>query len=385
MRAVCVILLIGMAVCALAPTASDAAKAKEKVLYAFGTGSDGHEPVGDLIAAKGVLYGTTYNGGAHGGGAVFAVDPHTGAETVLHSFGVGSDGQAPLAGLIDVKGTLYGTTYGGGTLGQGTVFAIDPSTGAEKVLYSFCSHAGCSDGRNPDGGLVSAKGTLYGTTILSDDFGTVFALDPATGDEAVLHDFVGGSDGEWPMGNLIDVRGTLYGTTQGGANGSGTIYSLDPSSGTEKVLYAFCGQENCSDGGQPYAGLLAIKGTLYGTTGYGGAYFAGAVFAVDAETGTETVLHSFGSGTDGQIPMDRLSNINRSLYGTTHAGGSYGYGTVFALDLKTGAETELHSFGDGADGQNPQAGVINVKGAFYGTTDSGGTYGEGTVFVLTKP
>jgi uncharacterized repeat protein (TIGR03803 family) len=385
MKAVCVVLSIAMAVSAVALTASDAAKAKERVLHAFGDGSDAQEPVGDLIAVKGLLYGTTYNGGTYGYGAAFALDPNTGVETVLHSFGNGSDGQAPLAGLIDVKGTLYGTTYGGGTFGQGTVFALNPGTGAEEVLYSFCSQAGCSDGRNPAGGLINVKGTLYGTTILSNDFGAVFALDPNSGSETVLHDFLGGSDGEWPRGNLIDVRGTLYGTTQAGANGGGTIFTLDPNSGTEKVLYAFCGDENCSDGDQPYAGLLDIKGSLYGTTGYGGAYFAGTLFAVDAKTGAETVLHSFGNGSDGQIPMDRLIDNESALYGTTHAGGAYGYGSVFRLNLKTGAETALHSFGNGSDGQNPQAGVIDVNGRLFGTTDGGGIYGEGTVFVLTKP
>jgi uncharacterized repeat protein (TIGR03803 family) len=385
MKGVCVVLSIAMAASALALTASDAAKAKERVLYAFGDGPDAQEPVGDLIAVKGLLYGTTYKGGMHGDGAVFALDPNTGVETVLHSFGNGSDGQAPLAGLIDVKGTLYGTTYGGGAFGQGTVFALDAGTGAEKVLYSFCSQAGCSDGRNPAGGLINVKGTLYGTTILSNDFGAVFALDPNTGGETVLHDFLGGSDGEWPQGNLIDVGGTLYGTTQGGANGGGTIFTVDPNSGTEKVLYAFCGLEKCSDGDLPYAGLVAIKGTLYGTTGYGGAYFAGTLFAVDAKTGAETVLHSFGNGSDGQIPMDRLIGIGNALYGTTHAGGTYGYGSVFRLNLKAGAETTLHSFGDGSDGQNPQGGVIDVNGTLFGTTDGGGAYGEGTVFVLTRP
>src|SRR5438105_1233774 len=74
-------------------------------------------------------------------------------EKVLHSFGSGADGSVPFASVIDVSGTLYGTTFGGGTHGAGTVFALDPTAGVETVLYSFCSRKDCADGQGPDAGL----------------------------------------------------------------------------------------------------------------------------------------------------------------------------------------------------------------------------------------
>lgn len=132
-------------------------------------------------------------------------------ETVVYSFCSGgggcADGENSYAAPISVNGTLYGTTYSGGANGFGTVFALDPSTGAEKVLYSFCTKSGCSDGSYPRGGLVSINGTLYGTTLEggSSSGGTVFKVDAKTGAEKVLHSF-GGTDGESPYAGLIDVK-----------------------------------------------------------------------------------------------------------------------------------------------------------------------------------
>ena len=82
-------------------------------------------------------------------------------ETVLHSFGIGSDGRFPEAGLIDVKGTLYSITSAGGANSDGTVFAIDPMTGAETVVHDF---GGGTDGLAPQAGVIDVKGALYGTT-----------------------------------------------------------------------------------------------------------------------------------------------------------------------------------------------------------------------------
>ncbi len=102
------------------------------MLHTFGNGYDGFSPTGALINVKGTLYGTTPVGGAYGRGTnicyggcgtVYSISTR-GNEKVLHSFGRGSDAKQPFAGLIEVKGTLYGTTAGGGTNGYGTVFAL---------------------------------------------------------------------------------------------------------------------------------------------------------------------------------------------------------------------------------------------------------------------
>ena len=216
-----------------------------------------------------------------------ALKHKTGAvETVIYSFGShGLDGEYPRAGLISVEGTLYGTTYGGGTRrrgricgqndGCGTVFSITPS-GIETVLYGLFS--GGPHGANPWAGLMTFKGKLYGTTAYGGvnecplpgwGCGTIFSV-TSTGAEKVLHRFTG-SGGAYPQAGLTNVNGTFYGTTlQGGgqgcdASGCGTVFSITPT-GTNHLLYSFAGG---NDGEYPQAGLINVNGKLYGTT-YGG-------------------------------------------------------------------------------------------------------------------
>ena len=359
----------------------------ETVLYSFADGSDGAYPEAGLINVNGTLYGTTSSGGANDG-TVFSITP-SGAETVLHSFAGGSDGAEPTASLTNVNHTLYGTTHEGGgghcgLTGCGTVFSITRS-GAETVLHSF---GGVAGGEFPSASLIKVKGVLYGTTASggsgacgSVGCGTVFAI-PRFGSETLLYSFAGGSDGAGPDAGLINVKGTLYGTTSaGGASNLGAVFSLTPS-GTEAVLHSFDG----SDGANPYAGLIKVNNVLYGTTAFGGANCGsspgcGTVFAIGS-FGVETVLHSFAGGSDGANPRAGLIYVNGTLYGTTSAGGASNLGTVFSI-TPSGTETVLYSFAGGSDGANPYAGLINVNGTFYGTTEFGGVNNVGTVFSLT--
>jgi uncharacterized repeat protein (TIGR03803 family) len=377
-------LCAGVVGCALAlqfPAAADAGS-KERVLHSFNRGADGKYPKAGLVNVTGTLYGTTEVGGTHNGGAVFSVNLTTGVETLVYSFAGQPDGDFPLAGLIDVNGTLYGTTAYGGNADKGTVFSVNPTTGAETVLHSFDS---ATDGKIPVASLIDVRGTLYGTTEYGGTVGagTVFSLDVKTGTETVLHSFGGAPDGTYPVANLIKVKGTLYGTTEiGGTNGSGTVFSLDLKTGAEKVLYSFSGG---TDGEYPEGSLIDVNGALYGTAGLGGAYNYGNVFSLNPTTGAETVLYSFGGGTDGVSPVAGLIDVKGTLYGTTEAGGADNYGTVFSVNPTTGTETVLYTFGGGTDGGNPYPGLVNGMGKLYGTTYFGGAYNYGTVFEIKKP
>src|SRR5579863_6786975 len=387
-----------------------------KIVYSFSGGSDGAKPLAGLIDVGGTLYGTTDGGGASGHctsgsgdgcGTVFSVTL-SGTEKVLHAFGATGDGFNPQASLLDVGGTLYGTTTLGGSGGGsypcpgstssdytpcGTVFSVTPS-GTETVLYTF---SGFSGGGLPYAPLIDVKGTLYGTTKIGGDddcefkggsCGAVFSITTA-GTEKVLHYFhgIGSSsekpryDGAFPYAGLIDVGGTLYGTTTaGGKHRGGTFFSIT-TSGTVKVLHSFGAG---SDGRSPVAGLILLGGKLYGTTDDGGASSCdcGTVFSV-TPNGTEKVLHSFsGSPSDGANPWASLTEVKGKLYGTTVGGGSNGDGAVFSITPE-GAETILYSFGGDEGDASPYAGLIDVKGMLYGTTASGGAHGYGTVFALT--
>jgi uncharacterized repeat protein (TIGR03803 family) len=425
MKAILITLVAAVVGCAsIQPVlGAESPKAKEKldVLHTFLNQPDGETPFASLIDVNGTLYGITPNGGANGSfsyGTIYTLDPKTGAEKVVYSFCSQpncADGQDPGAALFDVNGTLYGTTFYGGAVGGGTVYAFNPQTGAETVLYSFCAQQNCVDGVGPEASLINVNGTLYGTTAAGGTNGnkknnylggTVFSLNLTTGTETVLHSFCSQqncSDGQQPFAALINVKGTLYGTTfLGGAEGGGTVFSLDPSTGAETVLYAFCSQQNCADGEAPQ-GIIESKGILYGTTQVGGNAGGGTVFAYDLKTGNETVVYGFCSltdCTDGLYPLDKLIDVQGTLYGTTVDGGTSNYencfniapgcGTVFAIEPATGTETVLYSLcpkKSCKSGANPLGGLIDVKGTLYGTTGQGGAKhfsGYGTVFAL-KP
>ena len=356
----------------------------ESVLYSFAGGSDGEEPQDDgLTDVGGMLYGTTFYGGSSDDGTVFKTTT-SGTESVLYTFAGGSDGVHPVGSLLNVGGTLYGTTLSGGSsgcysTGCGTVFKISTS-GAYAQVYTF---SGGSDGGIPVGGLTKVGSTLYGTTSGggANGNGTVFTIKCrlAGCTESVLYSFAGGSDGASPQAALSNVGGTLYGTTlAGGSSGEGTVFKIT-TSGTESVLYSFAGG---SDGENPQAALSNVGGTLYGTTFAGGSSGDGTLFQITT-SGAYAQLYSFsGYPHDGAFPYAGLTRVGGVLYGTTESGGASGYGTVFAL-LKKGPEFVLYSFAGGSDGESPRSGLTNVDGTLYGMTIGGGSSGEGTIFSLS--
>lgn len=265
----------------------------------------------------------------------------------------------------------------------------------EKVLFNFATTA---DGLGPRGGLVQdSAGNLYGTTftggifsssciITNGECGVVFKLDPS-GNETVLHDFLGGSDGGGPWGSLVlDSQGNIYGTTSTGGSSCqcGVVYELSPN-GTETVLYTF---NDSLDGFGPMAGLVRDQaGNLYGTTATGGVYQLGSIFKIDA-SGNYSVLHSFAAW-DGlnlfyaPLTMDAAGN----LYGVAAYGGSSGSGSVFKLNPTTGTLTVLYGFTLQQDGGFPSGSVaLDSAGNIYGETYEGGNlgnlYGPGVVFKI---
>jgi uncharacterized repeat protein (TIGR03803 family) len=381
------------------PVRSAHEAATATLLYNFqGGNSDGGYPYSTLIGGPaGRLYGTTNGGGPSDDGTVFELK-RTGpgyAERSLYAFQGGTDGELPYGNLVLASnGTLYGTTYSGGAIGSGCIFALTPSGNhyAESVIYSFKGSPG--DGGNPYAGLsVDASGTLYGTTLYGGTFGagTVFSLKPTASGyvETVLYSFSGASDGATPYGGVLPAGdGNLYGTsTYGGAEQDGVVYSLTPVNGgyAENVLHNFTGG---SDGAHPVGTLVeSKKGDVFGTTLDGGKGSAGTVFRVDTASKpyVESVLYAFTGGGDGGTPYGNLVlGDHDKLYGTTSSGGT-GAGTVFELaKVRQGfAETVLATFSGFPQEATPYAGLFARDGILYGTTFGGGFDGYGTVFSIS--
>ena len=302
--------------------------------------------------------------------------------TTLHSFD-STDGASPRTLVQATNGNLFGATEEGGANGDGTVFEITTS-GTLKTLHSFDG----TDGVQPNRVVQDTNGDLYGTTTgggTTND-GTVFQI--TTGGKLKTLQSFDSTDGSIPKGAPIQAtNGKLYGiTNSGGTNGDGTVFAIT-TNGTLATLYNFCSQTGCTDGETPLASLIqAADGNFYGTTSSGVKNGVGTVFQITSSC-TLTTLHSF-DGSDGSAPVSGLIQAtNGKLYGTTEQNGTNGGGTVF--EITTGGKlTTLYNFcsqTNCTDGSAPIAGLLqDTNGKFYGTTSAGGTNGYGTVFRLSS-
>ncbi len=313
-------------------------------LFGFTGGSDGGDPIGGVVfGAGGALYGTTQQGGVNNNGVVFALRPPSTIcrslscywnETVLHTFTGTPDGFNPWVEdlIFDGAGNIYGTTTNGGVHGGGTVFELTPSGGGytESVLYNF---AGSPDGSWPFAGVtLDSAGNLYGTTGNGGTgqgcewgCGTAFQLTPSNGNwqENILVNFdfgrAGLEGGYFPYSPLaLDASGNFYGTTiYSGQNSlNGIVFKLTPSGGgfTTSLVYAF------PSGCQPYGGVtLDSAGNIFGTC-------LGADYVFELTNCNQSCvlidLHDF-NGRDGDMPYGPpVIDANGNLYGTTMYGGT---------------------------------------------------------------
>ncbi len=375
--------------------------AKLTVLSSFDGANHGDTPMSALIAdSAGNFYGTTRYGGSFGNGTVFKLSPNgNGYDTsILYNFGsANADGAQPRAGLtMDGAGNLYGTTSLGGTHNQGTVFKLSPNGTdyVQGVIYNFGDAA--SDGATPLAGLImDAEGSLYGTTYNggSANMGTVFKLSHNGNgyEESFLYSFSGNAGGANPLAALLmDSAGNLYGTTAyGGADeDSGTVFKFTADGGTYRksnlVTFIY--------GDVPHSSLLMDSaGNLYGTfEPNNGSGYLGSVYKI-SPIGERTTLGEEMKGMPfGGLVMDSAGN----LYGTTarYSSDTLGSDTIFKIN-PSGQFTTLYTFdrtvtsgpssAPGSNGAVPIGSLIMDRaGNLYGTASLGGANSRGTVFKL---
>jgi uncharacterized repeat protein (TIGR03803 family) len=320
-------------------------------LYSFTGRDDGAGPFATMtLGPDGRLYGTTQEGGGSscggeypGCGTVFLVTPPSKpsgrilggwTDQVLHAFTYGGpDGIFPeFAELVfDHVGNIYGTTTGGGSGDNGTVYKLTRSGDAwtESFVHLFEG----ADGSDPWSGVIfDSAGNLYGVTESGGayNYGAIYDLMPSGSGwtESVLYSLQGGGDGSAPYGGLIfDQLGNLYGTTAGTPNGSGTVFELiklPNGSWTHVVLYRF--SQVGYNGGPISSLVMDATGNLYGTTLYDGAYEYGSVFELTPSAGgwVFTDLHDFTGGSDGGYGEGSvILGHDGHIYGTAAIGGAY--------------------------------------------------------------
>ncbi len=359
------------------------------VIHAFtGSGGEGRLPFAGVTIRGNALYGTT-SGNC---GTVYQL-AHAGSNWLLSTLAALPHNCDPHSRVVfGPDGHLYGTSSGGGTYYNGTVFKLTPQVGPCKDaacywtvsdLHDFGSG---TDGQQPGYGdlIWDQQDNIYNTTMGGgvSGYGTVYELRPSGNGytESVLHSF-SGPDGAYPFNGLVfDNKGNLFGTTccGGGSNGFGNVFELTYVVGvgwTAHVIYNF---QNASDGTVPIGGLIFDSdGNLYGTTSDGGSG-GGTVFELSPSGNAWAfkLLYSFPGrgglcGPSATLTMDGAGN----LYGTTECGGIYNWGNVFKLTntVNGWVYTSLHDFTGGTDGGSLfSTPAIGTDGTLYGTTVLGG-------------
>ena len=363
-------------------------------LDSFFENSDGAYPAAGLVLSGNVLYGTASQGGLAGGGTVFKVNTDGTGFGILHDFtppnantGTQGDGAYPFGGLVLAGSVLYGTTSAGGSLNSGTIFKMNVDGSGFATLYTFTAadpNTGANvDGAAPWAGLALSVGQLYGTCTRggANGVGTIFKVNVDGSGFTTLHSFKAldagtqtNSDGAFPLGGLTISGSQVYGTAyKGGGLAVGTVFTLNADGTGFAVL-------NNANGG-PRGTLVLSNNVLYGTTENGGSSGNGSLFKLNSNGTGFTNLVSFASDTaDG--PWAGLILSGNTLYGTTLRGGTAAEGSMFALNTDGTGFTNLYSFSGGADGGQPQAGLVFSGNILYGMASEGGPSGDGTVFSL---
>lgn len=364
-------------------------------LYRFSTASitsphtnaDGISPRAGLILVSNTMYGMTYSGGSVGYGTIFKLNADGSGFTNLYNFTNGVDGGHPSvsSSLAFCSNKLFGVTSFGGTNvpPKGAVFAINSDGTGFSNIYSFHGN----DGQNPAAGLIVSGGILYGTTISgggSGKHGTVFKINVDGSGFTNLYLF-STTDGSSPSATLTLSGNTLFGTTFYGSFSAGTVFRINTDGSDFTNLYSFTGGTN---GSLPYAGVGRYGNWLFGTTSSGGAFTNGIVYRIHTDGTGFTNLHNFTGGNDSGSPFASLVLVGDTLYGTALAGKA-DFGTVYAINTDGTGFTNLYEFSGSSDGAAPGTPLILSGNTFYGTTDAGGsssgTNGNGVIFGLTFP
>ncbi len=377
----------------------DPASGELSTLHAFTGLQEGTSPFGGLAILGGQLYGVTRQ-------TVFRTDPSSGATTILYTFGEGPLGlHNPTSGLTaGADGLLYGTTMTGPgtfpTLGLGALYRLNPATGAVSVAHAF------TDINSPDGRLLlGPDNRMYGSAMSGPGLpgtgvGGIYRFDPATDGYELLHQLPQSSSVRSPGPLVMTPDGSLYGVTLGEAMNVvpalvSTLFRLRPTGGSYiyEVVRTF---DFATTGVGSRAELVrGIDGLIYGYAKQGGAAGAGTLYRFDPAAGgppsdplSFTVLHAFVPTTTWMPSAPVFGPDGMLMYGSTSQGGSAQRGAIYALDPTTGAVTIRASIPGTPPGTWRTANtplIVGADNALYGTTTAATTTADEHGIVRFEP
>lgn len=294
----------------------------------------GSKPNGKVhVAADGIVWGTTEEGGASNLGTIFKYDPATSTFTTVQSFSsAGIRPMAPLTGMSD--GTIWGTTSNGLSGNGGTVFKIETTTSVVTVVHSFSSSTAAEGYQLRSGVAEDSGGFVWGTTTGggTNNNGTLFKINRSSGAYSVASSFANGI-GSVTGDLVVDAAGNIYGTH------ATSLFKFVP--GTSTLTTIFTPEELTP----PLKGLTT--GTLFKTA-------AGEIRFL----GTE--------GTRDLASPNQFFTSPRAV--------------IYQINTSTGAVTKVRSLMEGVVGPTtpaeltPAGGLYeHTDGRFYGLSQSGGT------------
>ncbi|HTA28402.1 MAG TPA: choice-of-anchor tandem repeat GloVer-containing protein [Bacteroidia bacterium] len=361
-------------------------RAQYTIIHIFNDTLGQNPYAGSLSIDGSKWFGMTEQGGSHRFGTIFSIDTNGNNFKVLHNCDTGNNGALPYGSVSCIGKKIYGMTLMGGAKDSGVIYSMDSSGNNYKILHSFRTIN--NDGGYPYGSLTSLGNKLYGMTVLggAHNGGIIFSIDTDGSNYTIVHSFGDVAyDGSVSYSSLSLSGNKLFGMTSlGGLNhNGGAIFSMDINGANYTILYNF--EATSTDGYNPWYTNLTIAGSKgYGMTSEGGTNARGTIFSIDTNGNNYKTIHNFTlAGNDGYWPIASLSYAGHKLYGMANLGGDAGQGVLFALDTNGANFTEIHSFGMVlGDGVSPRGSLSFANNKWYGMTDIGGPYNDGTIFTI---
>ena len=310
--------------------------------------------------------------------------------TVLHTFNLATEGYNSVAGVTEIPGdTLFGVLLTGGTLNGGAIYSIKKDGTGFTIHQSFdITNPFDPIGAQPESKLVLYDGRLFGTTIRGGaaGVGVLYTLNTDGSGYRILTEFPEGFNGytDVPSGDIsITSNARIIGAFSqftSFQSGLHRFYKVD-TSGTAFEGFGFLNQrENGNSNNTP---MLLDDETILYTTQTMGRHDGGVFNETDTSGFTTSHLH-FGASPNGFRPGQLIKGSDGKLYGTTEYGGTNGNGTIFAINQNGSGYMKLHEFTD-AEGYQPQGKLLEASdGKLYGALAWGGPIGTGALYRIDK-